>query len=183
MACRSPACSHHRWPDGGDKDSAGIAAAQHRLIVRRRAMPTRPSGAELGRTWVFSKETWSGIINGERWAGQTVLTALGFAAAHINRRACVRSRHRESDATPNRSRPESDAAALGTGRIQGHQIGQLHPCEASSRLLFAPLSGMLARGSPSSLRRVPVVGPLRAGPRSALSPARVAGIHLVRTVD
>ncbi len=45
-------------------------------------MPTRPSGAELGRTWVFSKETWSGIINGERWAGQTVLTALAFAAAH-----------------------------------------------------------------------------------------------------
>ena len=82
MACRSPACSHHRWPDGGDKDSAGIAAAQHRLIVRRRAMPTRPSGAELGRTWVFSKQTCSGTINGERWAGQTVLTALAFAAAH-----------------------------------------------------------------------------------------------------
>ena len=68
-------------PDGGDEHSARIAAAQHRLILRWRAIPTRPSGAQLGRTWGFSKQTWSRTINGERWAGQAVLTALAFATA------------------------------------------------------------------------------------------------------
>lgn len=66
-------------PEGGDEHSARIAAAQHQLILRWRSMSDRPSGAELGRTWGFSKQTWSRTINGQRWAGQAALTALTFA--------------------------------------------------------------------------------------------------------
>ncbi len=68
-------------PDGGDAHSARIAAAQHHLILRWRALPARPSGAALGRAWGFSKQTWSRTINGQRWAGQAALTALAFATA------------------------------------------------------------------------------------------------------
>ena len=63
-------------PAGGDPASAAIALVQHRLICRWRSLPQRPSGAELGRTYGFSRQVFSRAVNGERWLGETVTCAL-----------------------------------------------------------------------------------------------------------
>lgn len=62
-------------PPGGDEASARIAALQHRLVVQWRAT-NRPTGAELGRRWGFSRQTWSRTVLGQRWSGELLLVAL-----------------------------------------------------------------------------------------------------------
>lgn len=63
-------------PPGGDATSRDLAEVQHRLICAWRHAGCRPSGAEIGRRWQFSKQTWSRTTLGQRWAGETVLAAL-----------------------------------------------------------------------------------------------------------
>jgi len=63
-------------PPDGDAPSLRIAAVQHRLCCRYRAGGHRPSGAELGRMFGFSRSVWSETLAGRRWAGEAVLTAL-----------------------------------------------------------------------------------------------------------
>lgn len=63
--------AHARFviPPDGDEASALIAALQHHLAVRWRATH-RPTGAELGRRWGFSRQTWSRTVLGQRWSGE-----------------------------------------------------------------------------------------------------------------
>lgn len=63
-------------PPGGDATSRHLAEIQHRLICAWRQAGCRSSGAEIGRRWRFSKQTWSRTTLGQRWAGETVLAAL-----------------------------------------------------------------------------------------------------------
>ena len=62
-------------PPDGDEASALIAALQHQLVARWRTTH-RPSGAELGRRWGFSRQTWSRTMLGERWSGELLLVVL-----------------------------------------------------------------------------------------------------------
>ena len=62
-------------PPGGDEASARIAALQHHLAVQWRAT-NKPSGAELGRRWGFSRQTWSRTVLGHRFSGELLLVAL-----------------------------------------------------------------------------------------------------------
>ena len=63
-------------PPGGNGPAAKVAYTQHRHALLWRTMAERPSGAELGRAWGFSKQTWSRAVLGETWMGQTLLVAL-----------------------------------------------------------------------------------------------------------
>lgn len=66
-------------PPGGDRTSAAVAQLQHELVVAWRAQERRPSGAELGRRFGFSKQTWSRTVLGQRWVGETLMTAFIYA--------------------------------------------------------------------------------------------------------
>jgi len=66
-------------PAGGDEPASRVAWVQHRLVVQWRQCPGRRSGAAIAREFGFSRQTWSRTTLGERWAGQTVLTALLLA--------------------------------------------------------------------------------------------------------
>ena len=62
-------------PAGGDQQSMEIARVIHLCIVAWRRIDPRPSGADLGRRYGFSRQTWSLITQGRRWPGHTVLVA------------------------------------------------------------------------------------------------------------
>jgi hypothetical protein len=62
-------------PDGGDQQSMEIARVIHLCVVAWRRVEHRPSGADLGRRYGFSRQTWSLITQGRRWPGHTVLAA------------------------------------------------------------------------------------------------------------
>lgn len=64
-----------RLPPGGDEVSARIAAIQHDL-VRDWRVEHRPSSGEIRRLYGMSRQTWSRITLGERWAGETGLAVL-----------------------------------------------------------------------------------------------------------
>lgn len=76
-------------PADGDATSAAVAQLQHELVLQWRDRGGRPSGASMGRRFGFSKQTWSRTVLGQRWMGETVLTALVHAL-------------RSSDVTPKR---------------------------------------------------------------------------------
>jgi hypothetical protein len=63
-------------PEDGDDASARIAWLQHQLACRYRAAGSRPSGAELGRRFGFSRSVFSESLRGNRWMGETVMAAL-----------------------------------------------------------------------------------------------------------
>jgi hypothetical protein len=63
-------------PAGGDAESGAIARVQHELVLRWRAQGCRPSGSRLGRSFGFSKQTWSRSTLGQRWMGEAVICAL-----------------------------------------------------------------------------------------------------------
>ena len=63
-------------PEGGDMASARIAALEHRLVLAWRAAGRRPTEAELARKWSISKQTISRSMLGDRWMGETVMSAL-----------------------------------------------------------------------------------------------------------
>lgn len=63
-------------PAGGDGISLQIAARQHVLVVAWRARGKRPRSSEICRRWGFSSSTFSRIVLGERWAGETGLAAF-----------------------------------------------------------------------------------------------------------
>lgn len=68
-------------PAEGDEASAAVARVQHELVLRWRAQGCRPSGSRLGRTFGFSKQTWSRSTLGQRWMGESVMSALLAAIA------------------------------------------------------------------------------------------------------
>jgi hypothetical protein len=61
-------------PDGGDLRWAQVAELEHQLVLRWRRTAT--SGAEMARQWGCSRQTWSRMVLGERWAGELLLVAL-----------------------------------------------------------------------------------------------------------
>ena len=63
-------------PSGGDRTSQLVARVQHDLVIAWHTGPRRPSGAEMGRRFRFSRQTWSRSMLGERWMGETVLAAM-----------------------------------------------------------------------------------------------------------
>lgn len=64
-----------RTPPDGDAVSRRIAEFFHRLVVASRHHRL-PSGAEIGRRFGFSRQTWSNVTRGHRWPSHTVLIAL-----------------------------------------------------------------------------------------------------------
>lgn len=72
-------------PDDGDTTSAAVAQLQHELVRSWRNRGCRPSGAALGRRFGFSKQTWSRTVLGQRWMGETVMTALIHALREATR--------------------------------------------------------------------------------------------------
>lgn len=71
-------------PEDGDETSAAVARLQHELVRSWRQRGCRPSGAALGRRFGFSKQTWSRTVLGQRWMGETVMTALVQALREAN---------------------------------------------------------------------------------------------------
>ncbi|MDA8358140.1 MAG: hypothetical protein M0Z95_18025 [Actinomycetota bacterium] len=63
-------------PSGGDEVSAEVARLQHHLVLAWRRAGCRPSGAAVARRFGFSRQTWSRTMLGERWMGETLMTAL-----------------------------------------------------------------------------------------------------------
>lgn len=66
-------------PAGGDEVSRLVAELQHRLVAAWRAGGGRPSAGALCARFEMSKQTWSRVTLGQRWAGETVLAALMIA--------------------------------------------------------------------------------------------------------
>lgn len=62
-------------PPGGDAESLEVARVIHRCLIAWRRCEPHLSGAELGRRFGFSRQTWSTITQGRRWPGHTVLAA------------------------------------------------------------------------------------------------------------
>jgi len=62
-------------PPGGDNESLEIARVVHHCLVAWRRTEHHISGAELGRRFGFSRQSWSTIAQGRRWPGHTVLAA------------------------------------------------------------------------------------------------------------
>ena len=62
-------------PPDGDTESLEIARVVHQCFVAWRRNEHHVSGAELGRRFGFSRQTWSTIVQGRRWPGHTVLAA------------------------------------------------------------------------------------------------------------
>ena len=71
-------------PSGGDPVSARVAWIQHELVAAWRVRGSSPSGAQLGREFGFSRQTWSRAALGQRWMGEAVTCAL-LAALRIVR--------------------------------------------------------------------------------------------------
>lgn len=63
-------------PVGGDDISRTIAELIHEVVRATRAQPAFASGAELGRRFGFSRQTWSRVIHGYQWPGHTVMSAM-----------------------------------------------------------------------------------------------------------
>lgn len=61
-------------PEGGDRRWARVAELEHRLVLRWRQSGI--SGAEMARQWGCSRQTFSRVVLGERWAGELLLAAL-----------------------------------------------------------------------------------------------------------
>lgn len=66
-------------PAGGDRVSKRVAEVQHHLVVTWRANGRYPQASVLCEQFGMSKQTWSRVTLGERWAGETVLAALTAA--------------------------------------------------------------------------------------------------------
>lgn len=66
-------------PPGGDAVSMQIARLQHLDVCAWEAGGRRPSAAALCRRFGFSRQTFSKVTTGQRWAGETVLAALHYA--------------------------------------------------------------------------------------------------------
>lgn len=66
-------------PSGGDVVSMRIAEVQHRLICQWDSTRRTPSVALLSERFAISKQTISRVVRGERWAGETGLSALTHA--------------------------------------------------------------------------------------------------------
>ena len=71
--------AHLIVPPGGDEVSARVAAVAHRLLMDWHAVGRKPSGAELGRRFGFSKQVFSEVVHGRRWPGEAVIAALWMA--------------------------------------------------------------------------------------------------------
>jgi hypothetical protein len=75
-------------PPDGDAESLEIARVLHRCFAARRHCEQHISGAELGRIFGFSRQSWSMVTQGQRWPGHTMLTAViaaldpGFQQRH-----------------------------------------------------------------------------------------------------
>lgn len=65
-----------RIPPDGDQRSCEVAWLEHRLLLAWRARPGRASGAALARRWGISRQTFSRVVLGQRWAGETCLALL-----------------------------------------------------------------------------------------------------------
>jgi hypothetical protein len=61
-------------PARGDDRSRRVAQQQHRLVLSWRE--TDSSGAAVAGDWGFSRQTWSRVVLGQRWAGAVVLCAM-----------------------------------------------------------------------------------------------------------
>lgn len=72
-----------RVPPGGDQLSCDIAVHQHRLALAWRET-RRPPTSELCARFGFSKQWWSNVTSGQRWAGQIGTCALVLAARIAN---------------------------------------------------------------------------------------------------
>lgn len=70
-------------PPGGDEVSMRIAIVQHRLVCRWNRTGRRISAALLERRFGVKKQTISLTARGWRWAGETALAALAYAAAEL----------------------------------------------------------------------------------------------------
>jgi hypothetical protein len=77
-------------PAGGTRTSAKVAYVQHLYARHWRTMADRPSGAEMGSQYGFSKQTWSRAVLGETWMGLTLFAAL-LDALHRHRAAGART--------------------------------------------------------------------------------------------
>lgn len=58
-----------------------VAEQQHTLAVAWRAAGRRPASVDVCERFGISKQTWSRITTGERWAGNTGFAALNWAAS------------------------------------------------------------------------------------------------------
>jgi hypothetical protein len=67
-------------PPGGDDVSRRIAELQHRLVLSWKQTQV-PRARDLCALFGISKQTFSRVVLGERWAGETVLAALISAVA------------------------------------------------------------------------------------------------------
>lgn len=77
-------------PPDGDDVSRDIAEIQHELVFAWRAAGKKPPAAQICQRFDISKQTWSRVTLGERWAGETILVALLRAAA-VGRRVSTAS--------------------------------------------------------------------------------------------
>lgn len=62
--------------DGGDEVSLRVARVQHHLVVAFRGRAGDRSGARTARAWGLSRSTWSRVMLGQRWMGETAAAAL-----------------------------------------------------------------------------------------------------------
>lgn len=62
-------------PDGGTELALRVARRQH-LLVADWLQHRRPTTGRIAEMYGISKQTWSRITLGERWAGQVGLQAL-----------------------------------------------------------------------------------------------------------
>jgi len=73
FGCPGPA----RWlvPPGGTQAGLRAARRQH-VLACRWAAARAPKTGQIRQTYGISKQTWSRIVRGERWAGQLGLEVL-----------------------------------------------------------------------------------------------------------
>ncbi|WP_141233657.1 hypothetical protein [Geodermatophilus saharensis] len=86
-------------PDGGDVVSAKIAQGQHALALAWRARRPPRSGTRDAAAFGVSSSVWSRCLLGERWMGETVMSAL---LHHLD--ALPRTTSRPSPRRPGRPR-------------------------------------------------------------------------------
>lgn len=70
-------------PSEGDEVSMWIAYLQHLLVCEWTAFGRQPSATGLCRRFHFSPQTLSKVATGQRWAGETVLSALHYATRDV----------------------------------------------------------------------------------------------------
>jgi hypothetical protein len=63
-------------PSEGDRASRDLAELFHRAVCFRRSLTHISSGADLGRQFAFSRQTWSAAVLGKRWPPLAVFMAL-----------------------------------------------------------------------------------------------------------